>query len=71
MPGVPPRPPYSVGHSMPEKPAAVLAASQSRRIRKDSSSSTDFQKPGSVHSAGMLSASQVRSSARNCSSSAV
>ena len=41
MPGVPPRPPYSVGHSMPEKPAAVLEASQSRRSRNDSSSSRD------------------------------
>ena len=71
MPGVPPRPPYSTGHWMPANPASALARSQSRRRRKLSSSGSDAQNPGRRHSPGTLSASQVRSSARNSSSAAV
>src|SRR4051794_36635005 len=66
--GVPPRPPNSVGQSIPENPAAALDASQARRRSKPSSLSCRDQYPNSRHSSGRLWASQARSSSRNCSS---
>ena len=68
---VPPRPPYSVGQTMPAHPAAAFSASQRRRSPNASSSSIDDQKPGSRHSAGMLPCRYSRSSVRNCSSASL
>src|SRR3954452_9916563 len=68
--GVPPRPPYSLGHWMPAKPASALSASHLRRISKPASP-CDRQKPRCRHSAGRLSASQARNSVRNCSSASL
>src|SRR3954469_25590487 len=69
--GGPPRPPYSLGHWMPAKPAFALSASQVLRISNASSESWRRQKPRSRHSLGMLASSQLRNSVRNCSSASL
>src|SRR3954454_3548425 len=69
--GVPPRPPYSLGHWMPAKPALALSASQVLRISNASSESWRRQKPRSRHSLGRLASSQLRNSVRNCSSASL
>src|SRR3954447_15005987 len=71
MPGVPPRPPYSVGHWMPAKPALALSASHSRRIVNWSASDLSAQNSGLRMSSGRFLSSQLRSSLRNSSSASV
>src|SRR5690348_6076993 len=69
MVGVPPRPPYSVGHWMPQKPASAFLASQSRRIWNCSLSLLGRHHSRVRISAGRFLSSQLRSSDRKSSSS--